>query len=189
MNQEGINNNCMKFYRDALNNLIINKDKEPDIRQHIAAFSMYMSFNNEAYKYNVPYLCEQHEKFIMFLDSSFEKHKRLTEVVVAIKASTVIQEYIKKNPQEVKSIKICLNDFFQSDLNKVISFYEPFSISGAVRKPQDDIITVLYKGSVRSCKLASKQEDRYSQIVEMIKEILDIYKESGGTSQDGNTKE
>lgn len=195
--QEGVDIN---FYEKALNKLVIDTPSSSEamtsaMQQYIAAFSMYMLYNNNAYRYNLPYLTEQHKKFVTFIKCGSEKGKLLKEILDAIKASTSIQKFIKEKPEEAKNVKICLNEFLEADLNGTISLHKTFSFAGAQRDLKDDILTVLYNEIVRTYRIASKInvesgeiEEKYSQIVEKIEKLLGLYKGLGGTVESGNAK-
>ena len=62
----------LDFYKDMLKSYIFSSTEQPkisktDMEKYIAIFSLYLCSSNEAYKYNLFYLNNQHESYVSFL--------------------------------------------------------------------------------------------------------------------------
>lgn len=187
-------NEGIDFYKNALKDFVMDNQLTPrikdfDLDKYIAVFSLYMHYNNDAYRYNLPYLSYQHKKFEAFLVSASSKCELLRNITESIRNSAVIQQFVKESFQEAATVKICLNDFLVLDLMGTISFHERFSFPGAERNSKDDVLTVLCNDRAWSCKvpanIKSTAQNKYSPIVKMVEKALGLDKEEiGGVTED-----
>ena len=65
--------NPMDYYREMLENIILNYDNSEKNSSYIEAFSLFLSSGNPSYKYNVAYLRRENNKFLNFIFLAKEK--------------------------------------------------------------------------------------------------------------------
>lgn len=165
------------FYRDMLKSHVLGSNPLPQIpeaemERYISVFSLYLRDSNEAYKYNLPYLSNQHKGYITFLISAPKKAEKLLSIIKSVNESEFIKKIIDNNDIAKDEISISLNDFLSADLSEKIDFHRSFSIFGATRRKEDDLITVEYRQQVRVVKLSGVKKSDLKKIMSVVEKIL-----------------
>lgn len=173
------------FYRDMLKSYILGSNPLPQIpeaemKRYIAVFSLYLRDSNEAYKYNLSYLSNQHKGYTDFLVSAPKKAKKLLNIIKSIKESEAIKKIIDNNDMVKEEISVSLNDFLSADLSENIGFHRSFSLLGATRRKEEDLITVEYRQQVRVVRLSGSEESDLEKITSVVEKILSNSLNSGG---------
>ncbi|MEG1244380.1 MAG: hypothetical protein RSD17_06055 [Oscillospiraceae bacterium] len=175
------------FYKDMLKSYILGDHALPqltetELERYIAVFSLYLRHSNEAYKYNLPYLSHQYKGYASFLISASEKAERLRDVISHIINSETIIKIIEDANGVIddKKIIVSLNDFLTATLSGSIDFHKTFSISGANRKNENDIITIEYKQQVRTVKLSTSKQSDLKKIISAVEKIVNNSLKDGG---------
>lgn len=158
---------------------------EAELERYIAVFSLYLRHSNEAYKYNLPYLSHQYKGYASFLISASRKAEKLLNIVSHIKQSETIIKIVNgaHGVIEDKRIIVSLNDFLTATLSESIDFHKAFSVSGATRKEENDIITIEYKQQVRAVKLSTSNQSDLIKIISTVGKILNNSLMDGGEKQ------
>ena len=176
----------IEFYENILRDYVVNRKLsfpfDSDIlTKYIALFSLYVCKSNDAYLYNLPYISEQHKRFVHFLEIASQKYDILYKIIQKIKKESELLAFTYSHNYKDDIISISLNDFLRSDLNGNIDLMDDFLISGAERNPQNDIITITYNFNdiiyTRTCNVFNKHDKQtvnYDKILSALKEILNI---------------
>lgn len=165
------------FYKDMLKSHVLGSDPLPQIpeaemERYISVFSLYLRASNEAYKYNLPYLSNQHKGYFTFLISAPKKAKKLLNIIKSVNESEVITDIIDNNNIAKDEIILSLNDFLSADLSEKIDFHKSFSLFGAIRRKEDDLVTLEYRKQVRVVKLSGTKESDLIKIASVVEKIL-----------------
>lgn len=165
------------FYKDMLKSHVLGSNpllqiSEADMERYISVFSLYLRDSNEAYKYNLPYLNNQHKGYLVFLISAPKKAKKLRCIIKSVNESEVIKKIIDNNDIAKDEISISLNDFLSADLSEKIDFHKSFSLFGATRREEDDLITVEYRQQVRVVRLSGANKSDLKKIISVVEKIL-----------------
>lgn len=165
-------NSVAKYYDGLLLNQIKNfhEGDMSEQRKYIIALSQYICKSSEAYPYNLTYLIEQNDAFFHFLSSGKRKYDNLKEFLEQVKEVAVVQDFLKKHPQEAEKITIIYNDFLEGKLNGTICLAENFHVSGAKWSDMSDVFTVRY-GQQRGSGFVSMD---YEELETLICTVLDI---------------
>ena len=185
-NSRNNQDSASEIYKSLLKSYILDgcflpQISEDELAKYIAVFSLYLRHSNEAYKYNLPYLSHQHKGYASFLLSASKKAEKLRDIISHIKKSEVIRKVIENNSEVIDEEKIIvsLNDFLSATLSENIDFHKSFSLSGANRRKENDIITIEYKQQVRSVKLSSSKQSDLKKIISPAEKILNNSLKSG----------
>lgn len=196
---EKVENKSIEFYKGALEKFVIDKkgalqiDKS-ELDKYIAVFSLYICSSDNAYKYNLPFLRHQHNKFVAFLHSASGKCDLLRKIVQELRKSPIIMKFSKEKTQG--KVTISINDFLVSDLSESITFHKAFSILGAERRSKDNMLTILYDNNgikrLRTCKVLVNMDSNnivnYDEIIRLAENVIDTHKTGiGGMPEDGDT--
>lgn len=167
-------NSVAKYYDGLLLNQIKNfhEGDTNEQREYIIALSRYICKSSEAYPYNLTYLIAQNDAFFHFLSSGKRKYDNLKEFLEQVKKVAVVQDFLKKHPQEAEKITIIYNDFLEGKLNGTICLAENFHVSGAKWSDMSDVFTVRY-GQQRGSGLVSMDHE---ELEALICTVLDIPK-------------
>ncbi len=173
------------YYKDLLKSYILGSDTLPQIpetemERYIAVFSLYLRHSNEAYKYNLPYLGNQHKSFVAFLTSAPGKAEKLLNIIKSINKSEAVRKLIDNNAKFKEELSVSLNDFLSADLSENIDFHRSFSLSGATRRKEEDLITIEYKQQVRVVKLSNSKKSDLEKITSAVEKILSNSLKGGG---------
>ncbi|MEG0900405.1 MAG: hypothetical protein RSF40_11945 [Oscillospiraceae bacterium] len=175
------------FYKNMLKSYILGNEALPQLTEteperYIAVFSLYLRHSNEAYKYNLPYLSHQHKGYASFLISASKKAEKLHDIISCIKKSETIIRIIEDAHGVIddKNVIVSLNDFLTANLSESIDFHKAFSVSGANRKEENDIITIEYKQQVRTVKLSASNQTDLKKIISTVEKILINSLKDGG---------
>lgn len=173
------------FYKDMLKSHILGSNPllqmpKSDMERYIAVFSLYLQHSNEAYKYNLPYLSHQHNGYATFLISAPKKAEKLLEIIKNIKKSDVIRMIIDNNATIKEELTVSLNEFLAADLSGNIDFHRCFSLPGAIRRNEDDIISIEYKKQVRVVRLTSSTKTYLEKITLVVEKFLSSTLDDGG---------
>lgn len=165
------------FYKDMLKSHVLGSNPLPQIpeaemERYISVFSLYLRDSNEAYKYNLPYLNNQHKGYLAFLISAPKKAEKLLYIIKSVNESEVIKKIIDNNDIAKDEISISLNDFLSADLSEKIDFHKSFSLFGATRRKEDDLITVEYRQQVRVVRLSGAKKSDLKKITSVVEKIL-----------------
>lgn len=178
VNAENEKKDPIKFYMDMLELFVIEQYPIPnDIDKYLAALSFYICNTDFAYKYNLPFLKENSDKFIAFIQSSRKKCELLKKIVIEIKKSSKVKKYLEKNKENMEKIYISINDFIISNLNGDIRFCKDIQMNGAIHNEIDDVITIKYQMQdmlkVRSSRMKYKKSViDFSYIRKLVESIL-----------------
>ena len=186
-------NRLSNNYKNKLMHLIINYSykKRPNFKNFITVFSYLIYLNDESYKYNVPYLPEQYEKFKSFIKKAHEKRLMLKNVAERIKHEKEILDFLNND----KKIIISINDFLEFECSKKsiseeIRFCGEPSINRAKIDKKDSIFTVKYYDNNNSLKeLKTYQYQLFADEVKEIEEnnisLIKIVKNILGMDENG----
>lgn len=192
----------IEYYKDILKAFVIDQSEalptsDQEINKYIAAFSLYIRNSDSAYRYNLPYLTYQHNKFVVFLRNARYKCDLLRNAVCELRKSPNILSYLNNKEKETNKITISINDFFVSDLNGIINFHEAFSINGAERHNSDNLFTIQYESNgtrrLRTCKIPVASDNThtidYTKFIQLVEKIIGVCNVGlGGSSNEGNNK-
>lgn len=167
--KKNMDNNQFNHYKTELESVILDEklhpNNNPDIEKYINLLSLYMKYSNDAYKYNLPYLGLEYEKFKAFLNSAIKKVTILKQIVYKIR---LIDE-VKQQPNLPLSIEI--DSFLVANLNNEIHFAEPFSLVDAEQK--NSLVTIALGQKVRTFKVEYLEDDqKHNEVVKLIKDLL-----------------
>lgn len=186
-NSRNNQDSASEMYKNLLKSYILDgcslpQIPEDELAKYIAVFSLYLRHSNEAYKYNLPYLSHQYKGYASFLLSASKKAERLRNIISHIKKSVAIRKIIENNSVVIdeEEIIVSLNDFLSATLSRNIDFHKSFSLSGANRRKENDIITIEYKQQVRTVKLSSSNKSDLKRIISTVEKILNNSLEGGG---------
>lgn len=161
---------------------------ETEIERYISVFSLYLRDSNEAYKYNLPYLSNQHRDYAAFLISAPKKVEKLLNIIKSINGSGAIKKIIDNNDIAKDEISLSLNDFLSADLSEKVDFHRAFSLLGATRRKEEDLITLKYRQQVRVVRLSGSKKSYLTKITSMVEKILSNSLNSGGINSVGTEK-
>ena len=161
-----------KYYNDLLLKQIENfrGGDTKEQRDYVIALSQYICKSSEAYPYNLTYLIMQNEAFLHFLSSGKRKYDNLKKLLERVKEVAVVQNFLKKYPQEAEEITIIYNDFLEGKLNGTICLAENFHVSGANWSDKSDVVAVRY-GQQRGSGLVSMDHEELEALVRTVLEI------------------
>lgn len=176
-NTEDERKSNLDFYKDMLKSYIFSSMEQPkisekDMEKYIATFSLYLCFSNEAYKYNLLYLNNQHKRYVSFLASAPQKAEKLLSIIKYLKTCESIVKLIEQTSSDLeKELTVSLNDFLTANLYEKMDFHKSFSLSGAVREKDKDIITIEYKQKVRVVKLSKEKKSDLDKIATAVEKL------------------
>lgn len=153
--------NPMDYYREMLENIILNYDNSEKNSSYIEAFSLFLSSGNPSYKYNVAYLRRENNKFLSFIFLAKEKVDKIKKV----------RDNIKKHFKDSDNIKILMDNFLIIGLlDDQPKIYEKFDISMAKTPISNSFITVFYDKD-KSKSLTFTHLDDIEKIKDIVNKI------------------
>lgn len=161
----------MNYISKKNNNKLLDK-----IRDFIVAFSYFVYLNDEAYRYNLPYLPEQFKKLENLLPYAKKKWSLLNNVVKKI--NNDIQKLLTND----NKIVISINDFLKVEFNKKntnikIEFCEEPKLYGV---DQESIFKIeYYESELKKLRIYKYQAFEKDEFKKNCDNIITIVKKLG----------